>query len=236
MSGSRVWERVRETVAVAACFSFDHVGVGGPGAWILDDVTCVVPDGGVTVISGPSGSGKSTLLRLCNRLEVPSAGAVCFRGMDVADLDPVALRRQVGMVFQRPTPFPGTGFDNLCVAARLDREGAGELLARVGLDDGFLERDATTLSGGEAQRLCLARTLATGCEVLLADECTSSLDPDATEVLEGLARRLAHDGTTVLWVTHDRAQGDRLADHRLSLDAGRIVTDRTDGGAVHDHG
>jgi putative ABC transport system ATP-binding protein len=229
MRGTRATVAMGETGPVQPCFTFDHVSVGPHGARILDDVTCAFPDGGVTVISGPSGSGKSTLLRLCNRLEVPSSGVVRFRGEDVAGLDPVALRRRVGMVFQRPTPFPGTGFDNLCVAAGLDRPAATELLRRVGLEEEFLDRDALALSGGEAQRLCLARTLATGCDVLLADECTSALDPDATAVLEGLARGLADDGTTVLWVTHDVAQGDRLADRRLAVDAGRIVPDATDG-------
>jgi putative ABC transport system ATP-binding protein len=212
-----------ETAAVQPCFSFEHVGVGAAGEWILDDVCCDFPEGGVTVISGPSGSGKSTLLRLCNRLEVPSTGVVRFRGRDVAAEDPVALRREVGMVFQRPTPFPGTGFDNLSVAAKVDRADAAALLARVGLDEEVLDRDALTLSGGEAQRLCLARTLATGCGVLLADECTSALDPEATTVLEELARSLADAGTTVLWVTHDRGQAARLADHRVMVDEGRVV-------------
>jgi putative ABC transport system ATP-binding protein len=92
----------------------------------------------------------------------------------------------------------------------------------------FLDRDATTLSGGEAQRLCLARTLATGCDVLLADECTSSLDPASTAVLEHLARNLADSGTTVLWVTHDRSQQARLADHRLVLERGRVVAADSD--------
>jgi putative ABC transport system ATP-binding protein len=226
---------VGETAGVTACFSFDRVGVDGDGdgAPILDDVTCTVPLGGITVISGPSGSGKSTLLRLCNRLEVPSRGVVRFLGDDVAGLDPVAHRRRVGMVFQRPTPFPGTGFDNLQVAAELDRDAAARLLARVGLDVDFLDRDALTLSGGEAQRLCLARTLATGCDVLLADECTSALDPEATAVLEGLARDLAASGTTVLWVTHDRAQEGRLADHRLVLDRGGVVVEESDPEVLH---
>ncbi len=213
---------------MTACFTFDRVTVGRSGAPILDAVTCAVPAGGVTVVSGASGSGKSTLLRLCNRLEVPDGGAVRYRGDDVAALDPVALRRRVGMVFQRPTPFPGTGRDNLLAAAPLDDAEAATLLDRVGLPRDFLDRDALTLSGGEAQRLCLARTLATGCDVLLADECTSALDPEATTVLEELARALAAAGTTVVWVTHDVAQQDRIADHRLVLDRGRVVVARTD--------
>ena len=217
------------------CFSFENVGMDAAAdgrdaatAPILDDVSCDVPAGGITVISGASGSGKSTLLRLCNRLEVPTRGVVRHRGQELATLDPVELRRRVGMVFQRPTPFPGTGLDNLNVARAMGRAEATELLDRVGLVPELLDRDATTLSGGEAQRLCLARTLATGCDVLLADECTSSLDPESTAVLEHLVRSLADAGTTVLWVTHDRAQQARLADHRLVLDHGRIVEQDSD--------
>ena len=220
---------------MVACFSFEHVGVDPVAdgrndrpAPILDDVCCAMPAGGITVISGPSGSGKSTLLRLCNRLEVPTRGVVRHRGQDIATLDPVELRRSVGMVFQRPTPFPGTCLDNLNVARAMGGAAAAELLDRVGLAAELLDRDATTLSGGEAQRLCLARTLATGCDVLLADECTSSLDPESTAVLEQLARNLAGAGTTVLWVTHDRAQQARLADHRLVLDRGRILDQDSD--------
>lgn len=208
----------------APLFGFDDVRLEVDGTVVLGGVTVDVPEGGVTVVSGPSGSGKSTLLRCCNRLEAPDSGVVRFRGDDLSTLDPVALRRRVGMVFQRPTPFPGTGLDNLRVGAPgLDRGRAVDLLARVALEEEFLDRDTAGLSGGEAQRLCLARTLATGCEVLLADECTASLDPVATGVLERLARELAASGTSVVWVTHDEAQRDRIADHRIVVEAGRVV-------------
>ncbi|MFM7068255.1 MAG: ATP-binding cassette domain-containing protein, partial [Actinomycetes bacterium] len=174
----------------------------------------------------PSGSGKSTLLRLCNRLVVPTSGTVRYRGVPLDSLDPVTLRRQVGMVFQRPTTFDGTCFDNLRAATRrgdtLDLAAAAALLRRVGLHPDLLDRDAAVLSGGEAQRLCVARTLATGCGALLADEPTSSLDPEATATLEALARELADTGIPVVWVTHDTAQAERLADHRLSVDGGRV--------------
>jgi putative ABC transport system ATP-binding protein len=207
-------------------FEFDDVHLSVDGREVLRGATGRVPDGGITAVSGPSGSGKSTLLRLCNRLEVPTAGTVRFRGEDVAALDPVSLRRRVGMVFQRPTPFPGTGLDNLRTAdPGITPAAAATLLERVGLGGDHLERDATHISGGEAQRLCLARTLATGCEVLLADECTSALDPHATALLEDLARRLAADGTPIVWVTHDVGQRERLADHRFVVEDGRIVVD-----------
>jgi len=183
-----------------------------------------VPAGGVTVVVGPSGSGKSTLLRCCNRLEVPTAGRVLFRGDDVAGLEPLWLRRRVGMVFQRPTPFPGTVRDNLRVAEPSISDAAARLvLEQVGLSAGFLDRVATELSGGEAQRVCLARTLATKCEVVLMDEVTSSVDPVQRYSLEALTRSLSSHGVPVLWVTHDLVQMRRIADHVLVLIEGRIA-------------
>lgn len=183
-----------------------------------------MPAGGVTVVVGPSGSGKSTLLRCCNRLEVPTAGRVLFRGDDVAGLEPLWLRRRVGMVFQRPTPFPGTVRDNLRVAEPSISDAAARLvLEQVGLSAGFLDRVATELSGGEAQRVCLARTLATKCEVVLMDEVTSSVDPVQRYSLEALTRSLSSHGVPVLWVTHDLVQMRRIADHVLVLIEGRIA-------------
>jgi putative ABC transport system ATP-binding protein len=125
--------------------------------------------------------------------------------------------------FKRHRLGAGTGADNQMVAGVTERAPPVDLFDRVGLDAALLDEPTDHLSGGEAQRLCLARTLATGCEVLLADECTSALDPESTDVLESLARRLATSGTAVLWVTHDSAQADRLADHRIVVDGGRVV-------------
>jgi putative ABC transport system ATP-binding protein len=176
------------------------------------------------VLVGPSGSGKSTLLRCCNRLEVPDRGTVRFRGDDVAGLDPLSLRRRVGMVFQRPTPFAGAVRDNLLVAEpELTDDAAANALARVGFGETFLDRDARALSGGEAQRVCLARTLVTSPEVVLMDEVTSSVDPAARGALEDLARELASGGVRIAWVTHDLDQMRRIADHVLVVIAGRIV-------------
>jgi putative ABC transport system ATP-binding protein len=176
------------------------------------------------VLVGPSGSGKSTLLRCCNRLEVPVSGAVRFRGADVSGLDPLELRRRVGMVFQRPTPFAGTVRDNLRVAEPEITERASVLaLERVGLAGELLDRSARALSGGEAQRVCLARTLVTRPDVVLMDEVTSSVDPAATLALEGLARALAGAGVPVVWVTHDLEQMRRLADRVLVVVGGRIA-------------
>jgi putative ABC transport system ATP-binding protein len=198
--------------------------VDGPFGPLVRDVTVAIPDTGVTAVIGPSGAGKSTLLRTCNRLEAPTSGTVRYRDDDVAGLDPLHLRRRVGMVFQRPTPFPGTVLENLRVAApELGEDDALAALARARLDAGFLHRPASELSGGEAQRVCLARTLVTGPDVLLMDEVTSSLDPHQRGALEQLARDLAAGGIPVVWVTHDLPQMRRIADTVVVMIDGRVA-------------
>jgi putative ABC transport system ATP-binding protein len=204
-------------------FAFESVSVGPTEARRLDGLDAELPAGGLTVVAGPSGSGKSTLLRLCNRLEVPSEGTVRHRGEDVAGQDPLKLRRAVAMVFQRPVTFAGTVLDNLREAdGDCDEARGAELLERAGLPASFLARDAGELSGGEAQRACLARSLATDPHVMLMDEPTSSLDARATEVLERLARQLVAGGTPVVWVTHSQEQMRRLADFVLLIADGRV--------------
>lgn len=206
-------------------FELDDVSLEVDGHRILDHVDLSIRAGGITVLVGPSGAGKSTVLRLLDRLEVPTSGEVRFRGEPVADLDPLALRRRVGMVFQVPTPFPGTVRDNLLVAD--PGAGEGDMVAALhaaGLDAAFLDRPADDLSGGEAQRMCLARTLLTRPEVLLMDEPTSALDPGARHRLEGTARRLVDGGRDMVWVTHDLDQAGRLADDLVVLVRGRLAT------------
>lgn len=210
----------RRTVA----FEMERVTVQRAGRRILDELTATIPAAGITVVSGPSGAGKTTLLRLCNRLEVPDAGIIYYRGQPLDELDPLVLRRRVGMVFQRPTPFPGTVADNLAIA----RPDAGTdelstLLERVALDPGLLGQEARTLSGGELQRMCLARTLVTRPETLLLDEPTSALDAQPKQVFEATARHLAAQGITIIWVTHDDAQAARVADRIYQLRGGHLT-------------
>jgi putative ABC transport system ATP-binding protein len=206
-----------------AAFEFDRVTVRRAGRRVLDEVTACIPATGITVISGPSGAGKTTLLRLCNRLEIPDEGRVRYRSQPMDQLDPLVLRRRVGMVFQRPTPFPGTVADNLAVAH--PDAGAREMravLGRVALDPGLLTQEARTLSGGELQRMCLARTLVTEPETLLLDEPTSALDAQPKQVFETTARELAAQGITIVWVTHDSTQADRVADRIYQLRDGHL--------------
>jgi putative ABC transport system ATP-binding protein len=208
----------------AVAFEFDRVTVVRAARRVLENVSAGVPAEGITVVSGPSGAGKTTLLRLCNRLEIPDAGRVCYRGQPLDELDPLVLRRRVGMVFQRPTPFPGSVADNLAVAhPDVGAEELGTALKRVALDPGLLGQDARTLSGGELQRMCLARTLVTGPETLLLDEPTSALDAQPKQVFENTARDLAAQGITIIWVTHDDTQASRVADRIYRLRDGHLT-------------
>lgn len=208
-------------------FELVGVEVEGRDRPRLREIDLSLTDEGITVIAGPSGSGKSTLLRLLNGLDVPSAGVVRWRGRNLRDSDVLAHRREVGMVFQQPTVAPGSVLDNLRIGALdLDEESAADLLTVVSLEPAMLEREATELSGGERQRVCLARTLATGPSVVLADEPTSSLDPEATEVIESMALRLAAPDSPWrvgwIWVSHDPPQLRRLADRVVVLAEGRL--------------
>ncbi len=206
-----------------ALFTFHGVSVSFGDTEVLRDVDLEVADAGITAVLGPSGSGKSTLTRLTNRLLDPTDGTVSLRGTDVRDLDVLQLRRTVGMVFQRPTVFEGTVRDNLEATGVTAMDALVEVLGAVGLETDLLDRSAATLSGGEAQRVCLARTLLMRPQVLVADEPTSSLDHASTLTLEALARDLADEGVPILWVTHDLAQVERIADQRVTLERGRVA-------------
>src|SRR5688572_20807949 len=162
-------------------FTLEGVGAARGGRPVLRGLDLQLEEGATAVV-GPSGSGKSTLLRLLNRLADPDEGAVRFHGTDVRELDPLELRRRVGLVPQLPAPVPGTVGDNVRFGPRLHGEDVDALgpLRLAGLDETFLDRDASRLSVGEQQRMMLARALALEPEVLLLDEPTASLDAAAT--------------------------------------------------------
>ncbi|MCH7622144.1 MAG: phosphate ABC transporter ATP-binding protein [Chloroflexi bacterium] len=186
----------------------------------------------ITAIIGPSGSGKSTLLRCFNRMNdlIPSfrmSGQVLFEGRDLyaPDVDPTEIRYQVGMVFQRPNPFPKSIFDNVAFGPRIngfhgDLEALVEQsLRRAALFDEVKDRlksSALTLSGGQQQRLCIARALAVRPRVILMDEPCSSLDPMATLAIEELMRELSEDYSIVI-VTHNMQQAARVSDFTAFL-------------------
>jgi len=201
----------------------------------LHDVTLSIPLEGVTAIMGPSGCGKSTLLRVFNRMNelYPGTrieGRVRFLGQDLLREDPVAVRRHIGMVFQRPNPFPKSIFDNVAYGPRVHGvRHRGELrrIVEVSLQGAALwdevkdclKRSAFSLSGGQQQRLCIARALAVRPAVLLMDEPCSALDPKATDRVEATIRELAGELTVVV-VTHNLHQAARISDHVAVLLAG----------------
>jgi len=179
-------------------------------------------------LAGPSGAGKSSLLRLLNRLDEPTTGTVYLEGADYRQIPPRELRRKLGMVSQRPFLFPGTVAENLrfgpCQRGEsLPSASVEELLVRVGLE-GYATRPVANLSGGEAQRVSVARTLANSPLVLLLDEPTSSLDDASKREVELLIQKIVREQElTCVVVTHDTAQAQRLAQRALLLEAGRIV-------------
>jgi phosphate transport system ATP-binding protein len=207
---------------------------------ILSDVSVNVKQGAVTALIGPTGSGKTTLLRTFNRMNdkvtgYRHAGDVLLDGRSIwhPGVELMSLRRKVGMLFQRPNPFPMSIMDNVTAGARAHKLAsktglkamAEQRLTEVGLWDAVRDRlkdSPFRLSGGQQQLLCLARALAISPDVLLLDEPTSSLDPMATESIEGLVRTLIPELTVVI-VTHNLAQARRIADRTIFLNRGRMV-------------
>ncbi|MDQ7794429.1 MAG: phosphate ABC transporter ATP-binding protein, partial [bacterium] len=206
----------------------------------LAEVTSVFPEGLITALIGPSGGGKTSLLRCLNRMNdhlpgVRRRGRVLLDGEDIyrRGVDPALIRRRVGMVFQRPNPFPLSVFANVAYGPRVhgitDRVRLRAIVERVlgetglwGELRGKLDRPALDLPLGQQQLLCLARLLAVRPEVILLDEPCSALDPEATRRLEDLVRRLVPSYTVII-VTHSLAQAARLSDHTLFLLDGRLV-------------
>lgn len=203
---------------MADLFTLQNVDLRIGAVQILRDLSIQVPDQGITVLVGPSGAGKSSILRLLNRLEVPSAGTVFFRGKNLTEIEPTLLRREVGMVFQRPALLEGTLADNLRIAdAELSSTGVIESLQQVGLDAALANRAASDLSGGEAQRLCLARALLVSPDVLLLDEPTAALDAESVTFIEQQLLIRARDGLPQIWVSHDPGQVERIADTVIEI-------------------
>jgi putative ABC transport system ATP-binding protein len=206
----------------------EHLGRVVKDKVLVEDATFEVRAGEVLAIVGPSGSGKSSLLRLLNRLDEPTSGTVYVEGFDYRQIAPRELRRKLGMVNQRPYLFPGTVEENLHFGPlqrgqTLSHDSIEQLLARVGLK-GYATRNVANLSGGEAQRVSVARTLANSPLVLLLDEPTSALDETSKLEVESSIQNIVHQqGLTCVLVTHDTAQARRLAGRVLLLEAGRMV-------------
>jgi putative ABC transport system ATP-binding protein len=208
----------------SALFTLEGVAVRRAGALLLDEVTWHIPAGACTAVTGPSGAGKTTLLRLLNRLEEPDSGRICLHGQPLPDLDVLALRRRIALVAQAPVLLTGHVLDELRAGQPgLDRDQAAGLLDQVSLPTAMLTRSTAGLSGGEAQRLCLARALAAHPHVLLLDEPTSALDAGSARAVEQVAESFVADGGSVVLVSHDPGQTSRIARQVLVLHAGQLT-------------
>jgi len=205
----------------------------------LQNIDLAIPENQVTAMIGPSGCGKSTFLRCINRMNdlidiARVEGTLTFNGKNVydEDVDPVALRRRIGMVFQHPNPFPKSIYDNVAYGLRTQDktenmdEVIEESLKKAALWDEVkdrLDESALDLSGGQQQRLCIARAIAVDPEVVLMDEPASALDPIATSQIEDLIEELAEEYTVVI-VTHNMQQAARISDKTaVFLTGGELV-------------
>jgi phosphate transport system ATP-binding protein len=205
----------------------------------LNDISMDFPEKKVTALIGPSGCGKSTLLRLLNRMNdliigTRVEGKVIFEGKDIyADnIDPVEIRRKIGMVFQKPNPFPKTIYNNISYGPKLNGLGNSDLdtlveqsLKQAVLWDevkDLLNKSAMALSGGQQQRLCIARALAMKPDILLMDEPTSALDPISTAKIEELIEELKKSYTIII-VTHNMQQAARISDETAFFYLGNLV-------------
>lgn len=212
----------------APLLSAERLGRSVDGTVLLEDISFEVRSEEVFVVFGPSGSGKSTLLRLLNRLDEPTSGTVYVEGTDYRGIPPRELRRRLGLVPQQPGLKEGTVAENVAWGPRLrgedvDRTKLAKLLDRLGLA-GFADRQADRLSGGEAQRVAIARTLFNGPDVLLLDEPASSLDRTAADRVESLLKEvIAEFSVTAVLVTHDAERARRLGTRGLRLEEGRVV-------------
>ncbi len=223
----------------APVLSVEHLSVFAPTRRILSDISIDFPGRDVTGIIGPSGCGKTTFIRTLNRMidTTPGLrveGAVRYRGQDIYDraVNPVLVRQRIGMVFQRPTVFPMSIYENVAFGLRLLRteeetveEVVRRSLTRAGLWGEIgsrLDQPALELSGGQQQRLCIARALAIEPRVLLFDEPTSSLDPIAAQKVEELFAELRRDYTVII-VTHNLQQAARVASRTAFLYQGQLV-------------
>jgi phosphate transport system ATP-binding protein len=220
-----------ETKALGVWFGRNHA---------VRDVSLEIPAKQITAIIGPSGCGKSTLLRCFNRMNdlIPTArveGVVLLNGENIYqfDVDPAQVRRRVGMVFQKPNPFPKSVFENVAFGPKLNGVSSDSELASVvrkSLEEAALwdevkdrlDDSAIGLSGGQQQRLCIARALAVDPKVILMDEPCSALDPQATAKIEQLMRSLAKDYTVVV-VTHNMQQAARVSNFTAFMYLGELI-------------
>lgn len=196
---------------------------------ILKNITGSFPKGKITTLVGPSGAGKTTLLKLCNGLISPTSGDIFIHDKSIFTYDPVELRRNVGIALQSAPMIKGSVYHNLALPLELQGEKLPErdaikILEDVGLDKQFLHRKTNDLSGGQRQKVSIARTLINRSEILLLDEITSALDRSSLHEIEELIVKINRKySTTIIWITHNLKQALTIGDYTWVLMNGQVI-------------
>lgn len=217
------------TIDYQPAIHFNHVGFSIGDFRILKGITGSFPEGKITTLVGPSGAGKTTLLKLCNGLLSPDEGELYIKGEAVNQFNPVDLRRMVGIALQSAPMVSGTVYDNLNLPLELQNqklpvEEAEALLEDVGLAKDLLNRNVKDLSGGQRQKVSIARTLVNKPKVLLLDEITSSLDRTSLKEIEELIIKINEKyGTTIIWITHNLQQALEIGDYTWVMMDGEVI-------------
>lgn len=196
---------------------------------VLKQISGEFPKGKITTLVGPSGAGKSTLLKLCNGLLSPDEGTITTLGTSLRDWEPVELRTRVSMALQSAPMISGTVEENLTLpyalqGAEVDVDKMKRIIKEVGLDVDYLQRDSRDLSGGQRQKVSIARTLLMEPDILLLDEITSSLDRASRQEIEELIQHIHNTfGTTIIWITHNLEQAQRIGHYTWVMMEGELV-------------
>ncbi|MER2156021.1 MAG: phosphate ABC transporter ATP-binding protein [Solibacillus sp.] len=208
---------------------FNNVAFEVNQSTIIHPLTSSFFKGKITTLIGPSGAGKTTLLKLCNGLISATSGTIFINGQPMHSYEPTALRRMVGIALQSAPILKSTVNENLALPRKLQhqelsKEEACQYLNDVGLDEDFLMREANDLSGGQKQKLSIARTLVNKSDILLLDEITSALDPKSVREIEQLIVELNRRfGTTIIWITHNIEQAKKLGHFTWLLKNGELI-------------
>lgn len=209
--------------------TFDNVSFEIDETKLLKNISGAFYKGKITTLIGPSGAGKTTLLKMCNGLISASSGQIMIEQEAIDFIEPTALRRRIGIALQSAPILKTSVYENLTLPRKLQqqqlsKEEALSFLQAVGLSEEFLMREAADLSGGQKQKLSIARTLVNQSEVLLLDEITSALDPKSVREIEQLVVQLNEKyGVTIIWITHNIEQAKRLGHFTWMLKEGRLI-------------
>ena len=217
------------TTSDNAALQFKHVSYSDGSTPIINDITGFFPKGKITTLVGPSGAGKTTLFRLCNGLISPNSGGIVVDGKDILQYEPTELRRTVGIALQSATMLNGTVYKNLSMpltlkGEELPEETATNLLKDVGLGSEYLQRNVKDLSGGQRQKVSIARTLVNKPKILLLDEITSSLDRISQQDIEELITKINRKSeVTIIWITHNLQQALSIGDYTWVMMNGELI-------------